>query len=200
MSTPHAALFLKAPRPGTVKTRLATSLGAERATALYRIMAERAAGAVQGAGWRGTVWFDPPGAGAEMRAWLGDTFAYQAQPGGDLGARLARAVEHHQREVVLLGGDCPGLTSRLLAEAAALLQQVPVVLGPAADGGYYLLGIRGPAPDLFAAMPWSTSGLLEATKARLRALGVEWGELSVLRDVDTLEDAVMAGLVAPEQR
>ena len=194
--TPHAAFLLKAPRPGLVKTRLAAEVGPERALSLYRLMAERTAAAVREAGWPGTIWYDPPEAEEEMRRWLGAEWTYEAQPPGDLGTRLARAVAAEPGQCpVLLGGDCPGLSGDLLREAAALLERYRVVVGPAEDGGYYLLGGRVPLPDLFTGMPWSTDRLFQETRRRLELMGVVWAALPRLRDVDTGADARAVGLL-----
>jgi rSAM/selenodomain-associated transferase 1 len=195
--TPEAHLFLKAPRPGTVKTRLAADLGDEAATAIYRALATQVLEAVRACGWPCTVWYAPADAAAEMRAWLGPGPHLASQPDGDLGARMAHAAASapRGRAIVLLGGDVPGLSAAALQRAAAALAEAPAVLGPSADGGYWLLGGRAPRPDLFSAMPWSTPGVLPATRARLAAAGVGWRELETRRDVDTLDDARAAGLV-----
>lgn len=198
--TPHVALMLKAPRAGRVKTRLALAVGDAVALRLYRHMAEHALEVCRAAGWTRTVWFDPPDAEQEMRAWLGNV-PLAPQPEGNLGRRMAHAAAAAEAEaveaVVFLGGDCPGLGAPHLEQAAAALREAPLVLGPSPDGGYYLLGIRLPAPDVFTGMPWSTDGVLEATRARLRSLGLMWRELPPLRDVDTLDDAIAEGLVRP---
>jgi rSAM/selenodomain-associated transferase 1 len=194
--TPEAHLFLKAPRPGTVKTRLAADLGGEAAAGIYRTLAAQAVEAVRACGWPCTVWYAPADAAAEMRGWLGDGPRLAPQPDGDLGARMAHAAASvpRGRAIVLLGGDVPGLSADALQRAAAALAEAPVVLGPSADGGYWLLGGRTPLPDLFTAIPWSTSAVLPATRARLAAAGVGWRELETRRDVDTLDDARAAGL------
>lgn len=196
--TPTLELFLKSPRPGSVKTRLAPDIGAREAAALYRAMAEHAVRAAEETGWTVTVWYAPAEAGDEMRAWLGDRRRLRPQQDGDLGARLAHAVTGCQPGAarILIGGDCPGLDATVLAEAADALTCSPVVIGPSDDGGYYLLGARCPCPDLFSGMPWSTPRLLECTRRRLEALGVPWVELPTLRDVDTLADAVALGLIS----
>jgi glycosyltransferase A (GT-A) superfamily protein (DUF2064 family) len=94
-----------------------------------------------------------------------------------------------------IGADCPRLDAALLREAAAVVARDEIVLGPSRDGGYYLLGGPTPLPDLFSAMPWSTSRLLEETRARLLHAKAAWHELVTLRDVDTAEDARAEGLL-----
>jgi rSAM/selenodomain-associated transferase 1 len=195
--TPALAVFLKAPRHGTVKTRLAAEIGARHALRLYRLMAARTLAAAREAGLEASVWFTPADAGAEMRRWLGEGCVLRPQASGDLGARLAAAAQSVEpgRGWIVVGGDCPALGAALLREAGAIVSGGELVLGPTLDGGYYLLGARAPLPDLFTGMPWSTSRVLEETRARLARLGLSWQELPVLRDVDTADDARAEGLL-----
>jgi rSAM/selenodomain-associated transferase 1 len=194
---PALAILLKAPRPGTVKTRLAAEIGDRQALRLYRLMVIRALAAARDAGFGATVWFTPTDAGAEMRLWLGDRLDLRPQASGDLGARLAAAEQAvpRGRPWLAIGVDCPRLDGVLLREAGAIATRGEVVLGPTEDGGYYLIGGRTPLPDLFDAMPWSTSRLLAETRLRLARAGVAWRELPTLRDVDTAADARAEGLL-----
>jgi rSAM/selenodomain-associated transferase 1 len=195
--TPALAVFLKAPRLGTVKTRLAAEIGARQALRLYRVMASRTLAEARQAGLEATIWYTPADAGAEMRLWLGDRWDLRPQSSGDLGMRLsaAAAAAPPGRGWLVVGADCPRLDAALLLEAAAIVEGGNVVLGPSQDGGYYLLGGPTPLPDLFSAMPWSTGQVLAETRARLEAAGVAWSELALLRDVDTAEDARAEGLL-----
>jgi rSAM/selenodomain-associated transferase 1 len=194
---PELAVFLKAPRLGTVKTRLAAEVGDRHALRLYRVLAARTLAAAREAGLEPSVWFSPADAGAEMRHWLGETTLLRPQASGDLGARLAVAAQAVEagRGWLAIGADCPRLDASLLAEAAAALAASAVVLGPTVDGGYYLIGGRAPMPDVFSGMPWSTGALLDATRARLAGAGITWHELRTLRDVDTADDARAEGLL-----
>lgn len=194
---PAVSVFLKAPRLGTVKTRLAAEIGERHALRLYRVMAARTLAAAREAGLDASVWYTPADAGPEMRHWLGDEWVLRPQASGDLGARLAAAVHAVDpgRGWLALGADCPRLDARLLRQAADEVLEGQVVLGPTVDGGYYLVGGRAPMPDLWSDMPWSTDRLLEATRARLAAAQVSWRELPVLRDVDTAADARAEGLL-----
>jgi glycosyltransferase A (GT-A) superfamily protein (DUF2064 family) len=144
--TPTAVVLLKAPRLGTVKTRLAAELGAPCALAIYRTLAERQLQAIP-AGWPITVNFTPADAGQELRTWLAaiprvPAIAYYPQPDGDLGVRIAAAFAQAFAGgapcVLALGGDCPDLNAALLEHAANRLAppEIDAVLGPAADGGY----------------------------------------------------------------
>jgi hypothetical protein len=182
--------FLKAPRPGFVKTRLGRQIGDEQATRLYRAMAERQLKRVPAA-FRIEVHYAPRGAAAEMREWLGPGFYYRAQSDGDLGRRLTRAfVQAFKRgagAAIAIGADCPGLDGACLTEAAQRLGQTDVILGPAADGGYYLIGLRRPAPQLFADIAWSSEKVMRQTLARIKASGLSVHLLPVREDIDDRE-------------
>jgi len=195
--TPALAVFLKAPRLGTVKTRLAAEIGERQALRLYRVLAHRTLAEVRAAGLEATVWFTPTDAAIEMRRWLGEGWDLRPQASGDLGTRLAAAAHAVPpgRGWLAIGADCPRLDAALLREAAAVVAREEIVLGPSRDGGYYLLGGPTPLPDIFSAMPWSTSRLLGETRARLLRAKAPWHELITLRDVDTAEDARAEGLL-----
>ncbi|MGH7512089.1 MAG: TIGR04282 family arsenosugar biosynthesis glycosyltransferase [Gemmatimonadales bacterium] len=196
--TPTVAIFLKAPRVGSVKTRLAAAIGERQALRLYRVMASRTLAAVREAGFDATIWFAPADAGAEMRRWLGEEWDLRPQASGDLGARLAAAEQAVSRGDgwLAIGGDCPRLDAELLQVAATVVSRDEIVVGPSEDGGYYLIGGRTPLPPaLFVDMPWSTGGVLAETRVRLTRAGVAWRELPTLRDVDTVEDARTEGLL-----
>ncbi|CAN5290252.1 TIGR04282 family arsenosugar biosynthesis glycosyltransferase [soil metagenome] len=182
-------LFVRAPRPGEVKTRLAAEVGDAAALRVYRRLAEHAlreAKRVASADLR--IHYTPPEAGDEVRAWLGQGPGYLPQPEGDLGTRMERAFGSTfaagYGRVVIVGSDLPGLTSALLERGFAALDGHPAVLGPAEDGGYWLLGLRHVVPDLFREIPWSTSEVLPRTVARLREGGIEPALLPALRDID----------------
>jgi rSAM/selenodomain-associated transferase 1 len=195
--TPALAVFLKAPRLGTVKTRLAAEIGERQALRLYRVLVHRTLAEVRMAGLDATVWFTPTDAATEMRRWLGEGWDLRPQASGDLGMRLAAAAHAVPpgRGWLAIGADCPRLDAALLQEAAAVVARNEIVLGPSRDGGYYLLGGPTPLPDLFSAMPWSTGRVLGETRARLVHAKAAWHELVTLRDVDTAEDARAEGLL-----
>lgn len=115
------------------------------------------------------------------------------QQGEDLGARMAGAFkqaldEGRYRSVVVIGTDIPGIHGPLLTSALKGLQDHDVVLGPTVDGGYYLIGLRSPVPELFEKMPWSTDQVYACTKQKVQELGLSLRVLPTLRDVDTVED------------
>lgn len=181
---------MKAPRPGAVKTRLAADIGDVAAAEAYRAMAERVlAQTVPVAGeYERCVFFAPPDAEGELAAWLsGETLV--AQQGADLGERMDGAFAHAFAQgaeaVVLVGSDVPRLTRDHVVAAFDALARVPVVLGPATDGGYYLIGLRRRQPELFRGMLWGSNTVLDATIQRCHELRVSAEKLAHLSDVDT---------------
>jgi rSAM/selenodomain-associated transferase 1 len=186
-------VFVKAPRPGAVKTRLAAALGDEAAAGLYRLLAEeqiRRTAPAAGEYDRMIV-FAPEDAGAEMERWM-PAERREPQQGRDLGERMSRAFASAfaagARRVVIIGSDVPSCGRQHVADALRALEDSDVVLGPTHDGGYYLIALDRPRPALFTAIPWSTPSVLPATAERAGALGLSVRMLDPLRDIDTLED------------
>jgi rSAM/selenodomain-associated transferase 1 len=195
--TPRRAVlvFVRAPQPGRVKTRLAAAIGDPAALAVYRRLAGHTLAEVRALAADGVevrVHYAPADAGDEMRAWLGDGPLYLPQADGDLGARMkdafARAFGDGAERVVIVGSDLPEVSAALLRRAFELLDAHPAVIGPASDGGYYLLGLRGMADGIFDGMEWSTPHVLRTTVERFGAAGVRPAALEVLADVDTVDD------------
>lgn len=186
---PVLVAMLKAPRLGWVKTRLARDLSPRAALEIYRRLVGHQLQAIPDT-WRVEIHFSPANATDEMRAWLGPKLTYFPQSGDDLGARLiaatAGAFARGAPAVVVIGGDCPGLDRATLQAAASGLHHADVVLGPADDGGYYLIGLRSPQPHLFTEIAWSTAGVFAATTARVRAAALSLATLPVKEDVDDL--------------
>ena len=194
-SSPAAVLvFVRAPVAGRVKTRLAAEIGDAAALRVYRRLAEHAVSAALAVAPPAAVrvHYTPTDAGPAVRAWLGDGPEYLPQAEGELGARLHQAFAEGFAagfgRIVVVGSDLPELTAERIGRALAVLETEPAVLGPARDGGYWLLGLREMAAGAFDGMPWSTGRLLDATLARLRASGVEPALLETLADVDTADD------------
>jgi rSAM/selenodomain-associated transferase 1 len=188
-------LFAKAPVPGRVKTRLAATLGATEAAAIYRRLTETVCRRLP-CDVAIRVLFDPPDAAAAMAQWLRPLLpplsAFFPQISGDLGARLAAGFQEAFAagcdRVAAIGSDCVEITPGLITRAWAELERCDAVIGPTTDGGYYLLGLKAPHPDLFARVPWSTAGVFDATVANARELGLSTALLPTLRDVDTEGD------------
>lgn len=190
----HLAILLKAPLLGLVKTRLAAAIGPDLALGAYRAMVACVLGAAAASGLPATVHFAPADRERETRALCGPCGAYHAQVAGDLGARMAAAMawtySRGAGSVVVLGGDLPLLTGEILRQAARELARNDAVLGPAEDGGYYLLGLRRGAfgPHVFRDMPWSTETVAKRTRDALEAAGTPPVLLPVLPDCDTVAD------------
>lgn len=182
-------IFIKNPVPGRVKTRLAADLGHEQALSIYRqLLAHTRAQALACAAERLLFYSDTID---EQDEWLAVFFAKHLQQGSDLGARMAHALGQAlagAERAVLIGSDIPGLTADILAQAFDLLEGHDFVLGPAADGGYYLIGMRQPAAAVFEGIIWSTPTVLQATLERIQALGGSCSFLPTLSDIDTAAD------------
>jgi rSAM/selenodomain-associated transferase 1 len=175
-----------------VKTRLAAEVGPEEAADIYRSLGRRVVDQLRGGPWRSLVFHDPPGSGGAVEEWLGpEGLAFRPQAPGELGERLQAAFQEAFREaeeVVVVGTDAPGVNEALVQEAFRRLGREELVLGPATDGGYYLLGLARPAPELFDGVPWSTDAVLEETCRIALREGMIPGFLPALSDVDRLED------------
>jgi rSAM/selenodomain-associated transferase 1 len=185
------AVFLKRPRAGEVKTRLIPDLGAGAATALYRVMVEETLRRTAPRGYGRRLFFSPPGAGPEIESWLrGERCT--AQAGTSLGERMARAFDvtfdGGARRTALIGTDLPWITRERVLAALGALEEHDVVLGPSEDGGYYLVALREPHPELFDGIAWSTPSVYAATLEKARELGLSSFALPEERDIDTLED------------
>jgi len=187
--TDTLVIFAREPVPGTVKTRLAAGVGAEAAAEIYRLLLDHTVETSLASGVEVLLSL----AQEPDREWVdGLGLPFEVQGGGDLGERMtecfARRFSNGGERVVIIGSDNAHLESDDIRSALAALEENPVVLGPAEDGGYWLVGQRGPGVDLFSDIPWSAPNTLDATRSRLRDLSVEWHELEVLPDIDTVED------------
>jgi len=185
------AVFLKRPRAGEVKTRLIPDLGAGAATALYRAMVEETLRRTAPGEYERRLFFSPPGADAEIAGWLpGERCTPQV--GSSLGERMAQAFEKTFADgggrTALIGTDLPWITRERIVAALTALGEHDLVLGPSVDGGYYLVGLREPHPDLFTGIAWSTPSVYAATLEKARELGLSSFALPEERDIDTLED------------
>jgi len=193
LSESSLVVFVKHPAPGAVKTRLAATIGAEAAARLHRALAEHVLEATtpRAGEYERLVFFDPPDALADMRAWLPGV-RLLAQSAGDLGDRMAdafaRAFARGARRVAIVGTDVPDVSRETVREALSALDEADVVIGPAEDGGYYLLALRAPRPELFSGIAWGTPSVCEETRIRAGAAGLAVRELRWLRDLDTLDD------------
>jgi hypothetical protein len=197
-------VFTRYPEPGATKTRLIPLLGAQGAADLQRRMTEHVVRESLKVQRRVTARVEVRFAGGDealMRHWLGDGMAYRVQEGAGLGERmacaLADALAGGARSAVIVGSDCPAVTAELLEGAFEALERGDLVLGPAGDGGYYLVGLRRAAPRLFDGMPWGTASVLERTLARAEELGLRTELVDALDDVDGPADLTRADAPRP---
>jgi rSAM/selenodomain-associated transferase 1 len=196
MGQARLILFTRYPEAGQTKTRLIPALGAQGAADLQKWMTEQVvaqiktflaghdlvAGEIHYAGGNDLL----------IRDWLAADLPYIPQGSGSLGERLERAFAaafaSGADRVVVVGSDCPGLNPAIFAGAFAALASHDLVLGPATDGGYYLIGLTAPQPSLFTDISWGGSEVFETTRAKASLLQLTTHILEQLADVDRPED------------
>ncbi|GGK79732.1 TIGR04282 family arsenosugar biosynthesis glycosyltransferase [Rufibacter glacialis] len=191
MSKPLLLIFVRAPKLGKVKSRLAQTIGPENALQVYQELLQTTRAAATPI--QATKWVCYADEIMEQDLWAEADFEKHLQPSlPDLGHRMhtlfAKGLVEGYSPVVIIGSDCPGLTAAHLEEAFQKLTQTDLVLGPAKDGGYYLLGLNYLVPDLFANIPWSTENVLTSTVAVAEELELVVSYLPVLADVDEEAD------------
>lgn len=187
------AIFARSPELGKVKTRLFPALPADLAVRLHVAMLEDAMGVAMASGVDSTVFWSCDGDEAALPQ-PPTGIAVRRQRGSDLGARLVAAFDELLAgpgdRAVVIGSDCPDLAPGTIREAFAGLDRHDLVLGPARDGGYYLVGLRRSAPALFAGVAWGTGRVMAETLERAATAGIEAARLGVLEDIDTPDDLV----------
>lgn len=184
-------IFIRAPQAGQVKTRLAEAMGSAGALQAYETMLAilfNTLGEMANVELR----FTPDGARKACERWLRPEWRLEPQGAGNLGEKLRRAFQESFdagcERVVVIGSDCATLEARDIQAAWEALSTHDVVIGPARDGGYWLLGLRRTAPTLFDNIPWSTEIVFRQTLRRAREAGLTVHCLRELSDVDTLAD------------
>ena len=181
-------VFLRLPDKGKVKTRLAATLGEVAALEIYKKLVSITLDiAIRSEIPTYLFYADglPPASTRDAR------FSYHIQANGDLGSRMADALSFvlslHQKALII-GSDCPGLTPEILDAGCRSLDETDIVLGPADDGGYYLLGCIELHPALFANIKWSTPSVLDQTIEKIKEANLSYCLLEKLHDIDTAED------------
>ena len=168
---------------------------------MYWQIGRRVVASVAGSGYRTIIWFTPPTEGTFVREWLEGLGRVELRPqsGGALGERLVQAFARHFAEgasrAVIVGTDCPGVERRQVTEAFAALDGHEIVLGPTPGGRVYLIGLREPQPALFRGVHWSSAAVQAQIKARAADAHLALRLLRPLREVDTLQDARVLGLL-----
>jgi rSAM/selenodomain-associated transferase 1 len=195
------AILAKAPIPGLTKTRLIPSIGAHAAAVLQERLTERALATALGSGVGSvTLWCTPDIGHTSFRELVTrHKVPLKRQPYGKLGARMLAAMTASAGPTLVIGTNCPALTAEHLRSAAdALRDGADVVLIPAEDGGYVLIGARVEQPKILAGVTWGTATVLAETRARIFGLGLTCIELLALWDVDTENNLARAEREHPE--
>jgi len=198
--TQRMIIFTRYPEAGTTKTRMIPELGPEGAAELQRLMTEHIISRTVSLCELQPVPVEVRYEGGSqklMSEWLGPGFSYCRQGNGDIGMRMGRALKRAFgqgcRTVVIIGSDIPDITTNILQDAFEALNKNDLVLGPAADGGYYLIGVQRETfrhwnPQLFSDITWGTASVLPQTLRIAKKLGLKYKLLDTLRDVDRPED------------
>ena len=189
-------VFVKNPIPGSVKTRLQTRYAPDQVAALYTAFVRDVLARAESIDVdQRVIAFDPPDAEFEVRALFGGGKAqwqYVPQVQDDLGVRMREALVQQldagASAAVLIGTDIPSLPAHHITQAYDLLRTKDVVLGPSTDGGYYLIGVSKPIPEIFEDVEWSTPGVLTQTIDRVQQAGHTLGLVPPYFDVDTPEE------------
>lgn len=181
-------VFLKNQESVAVKTRIAATAGVAMANQIYRVLTDMTLATVLASGIRSYLFYD---GGLPVNQLDDSRISYHLQSAGDLGLRMQNAIafglSHHPR-VIIIGSDCPALTTQLLHKAFQHLDHHDLVLGPAADGGYYLLGCKSHTLALFEEISWSSPSVLQDTVRQASAANLSYKLLDILEDIDTEED------------
>jgi uncharacterized protein len=188
-------VFMKSPVEGSVKTRLARVVGSHVAAELYRCFVTDILAMTRRTGYLTHLFVDPGGALPAVQEWLGSDLFYYPQTGEDLGARMSsafRTILSASHRAVLIGSDCPDLPESVIDAALEHLTSYDAVIGPAQDGGYYLIGFTPGAfcETAFASIAWGTSTVFAATMDVLQSTGLKVHVLPNWRDVDEYDDLV----------
>lgn len=185
----HLIIFVKNPLLGKVKTRLAAAIGDEKALEVYlQLLDITRSECLKTACTRNIFYSDE----ITDDAWDNDHFNKFVQQGNDLGERMNNAFEQvfalGAKKAMIIGSDCPQLSSKLLEEAFSCLDEKDAIIGPATDGGYYLLGMKKPRPYLFENKEWSTDSVFASTISDFEANRISFHQLQELSDLDTIND------------
>lgn len=201
-------IFLKYPEPGRVKTRLAQVIGKEKAAELYSAMARTVIHNVsKSRDYEKIIFFDPLERKTDVEKWLSksmnlggnrrkkrsqDDFSIYPQQGESLGQKMASAFDTvfslGVEKAVIIGTDCIDISAEIISEAFDSLQTTDVVLGPAQDGGYYLLGLTKQNPEILNNIDWGTEFVLSQTLKKIKEKRLHFELLKTLRDVDKVSD------------
>lgn len=198
------AILARAPVPGQAKTRLIPALGAAGAARLQGWLLQRTVAMALAADVGPvTLWCAGDARHADFaRCRAFGAVAARPQPEGELGARMLAALRDSPTPAgtLVIGTDCPALTAAHLQQAARTLRDLPVVVYPAEDGGYVLIGMREAMADVFSGIDWGSARVMAQTRRRLETIGCAWDEPATLWDVDRPGDLERLFMLSPEVR
>ena len=185
-------IFIKNPVKGKVKTRLAATIGDDMALEIYKKLLKHTLDIVEHVAVDKFLFFSDT---IEESIGFVNTPVYKViQSGNDLGDKMSNAFErlfkNKYKRIIIIGTDCPGITANILEEAFSKLNEKDVVIGPAVDGGYYLIGVKQKQSNLFDNIEWSTSAVLNSTIGRCKKNNLSYTLLEELSDVDEEKDLI----------
>lgn len=187
-------IFVKYPVPGTVKTRLAKSIGKKNAACLYRLFVETIIRRTSSRKYRRIVFYTPTERKEDFREWLGN-IEFFPQKGKDLGERMASTFKllfkNGARRVVIIGTDSPLIKRCVINKAFALLKKRQCVIGPSFDGGYYLLGLSSFCSNIFQNIEWGSCRVFKQTLDRIHSSRLTYSLLKSNFDVDDIDDLLL---------
>ena len=190
LSSTALVIFVRNPVLGQVKTRLAKDIGNERALAIYLQLLQHTLEITRDLSFRKFIYYADEVSDYDL--WSVPGYTKRKQNGNDLGERMLNSFkelfEQGFTRIVIIGSDCLQLQTEHLQEAVALLESNSAVIGPASDGGYYLLGLTKLYPDLFVNKPWSTDQVFAKKIDDFNNQGISFALLEELSDIDDITD------------
>jgi len=188
-------IFVKYPKEGFVKTRLAKDIGETQATRLYRSFVENIIENTKSNNYKQVFFHSPYEEKSNFKQWLGKEACLVPQEGSDLGERLINAFEwgfdSGAKKIIVIGSDAPFIGSLTINKAISALDEASCVIGPASDGGYYLLGLSQKNNEIFKNINWSTDKVYEQTISAIKSFGLSCAELDENFDVDKKNDLLL---------
>jgi rSAM/selenodomain-associated transferase 1 len=186
-------VFVKYPKAGKVKTRLAEGTSHEFASNVYKLCAEKIFLEINSLkNFSRYIFYSEEKDKEKIIEWTKNKFFYFPQQGGDLGERMLNAFEfvlsQNNRKAIIIGTDIPDLSKEIILEAVNALDESDLVLGPSHDGGYYLLGLNKVYADLFEDIEWSSNVVFSSTISKTKSANLKVKKLQMLRDIDTKDE------------
>lgn len=196
LSTTALVIFVRNPISGQVKTRLAKDIGDERALEIYQQLLQHTLEITRSLSFRKFIYYADEVSDYDL--WSVPGYTKRKQNGNDLGERMLNSFkelfDQGFTQIIIIGSDCLQLKMETLEEALALLESNNAVIGPARDGGYYLLGLTKFYPELFINKPWSTDKVFAKTIEDFIDFGISYAFLEELSDIDTVADLIENGI------